>query len=89
MESDSDISVDMAYDAIKYIYNTYPDLSCREYMDCASLISILVSRWVGEIMNKKSEEVLNDLLSKTIQMDILERKMSEGDDDGLHSSEGN
>ena len=72
MEYEKSVSQEMAEDALRYIYDKYPDLSCGEYMEFSSRLQVDVAHWLAKSLNKKPKEVLDAMLSVAIQIDIIE-----------------
>ena len=71
MEQEKDISVVMADDVLKYMYEKYPNLTCGDYMSFASVLSFNIAQWVARSMNVDVKEVVNVLFSQCIQLEML------------------
>lgn len=74
MEYEKDISIEMAEDALTYIYNKYPNLSCGEYMSFASVLTHSVAKWIARSMDTSVKEVDSVIFAQCIQLEMLEEK---------------
>lgn len=71
MVDEKDISVIMADDALKYIYDKYPNLTCGDYLSFTSVLGYNVAQWLAKSMGIDTKEVINVLMAQTIQLDML------------------
>ncbi len=71
MEQEKDISIVMADDALNYVYNKYPNLTCGDYLSFASVMCYNVAQWIAKSMNIDVKEVANVLFSQCIQLEML------------------
>lgn len=78
-EEYDNISSKMAEDALRYIYEKYPNLSCGEYMEFSARLVTDVAHWIGASMGEAPKDVLNALLSMAIQIDIIENGETKND----------
>ena len=78
-EEFDNISAKMADDAIRYIYEKYPNLSCGEYMEFSARLATYIAHWIGKSMGESPRDVLNALLSMAIQIDIVENGEEKND----------
>lgn len=73
MEQEKDISIAMAEDALNYVYNQYPGLTCGDYLSFASVLSYNVAKWIARSMNTNVEEVCNVIFAQCIELQMLEK----------------
>lgn len=81
MESDKDISIVMADDALRYIYGKYPNLTCGDYVSFASVLVYDTAQWIASSMGVDTKEVVNVMFSQCIQLEML-NKGEEDEHDG-------
>lgn len=74
MQDETDISIRMADDALRYIYEHYPNLTCGDYLSFASVLTHNVAKWIADSMKVNVEEVENVIFSQCIQLEMLEDK---------------
>lgn len=79
MEQDKDISVLMADDALKYIYEKYPNLTCGDYLSFSSVLTYNVAQWIANSMKTDIKEVINVIFSQCIQLEMLKEGEEEND----------
>lgn len=72
MDDNRDISIIMAEDAINYIAEKYPNLTCGDYLSFQSVMCHMVAKWIAKSMNVDINEVINVILAQCIQFAMLE-----------------
>lgn len=77
MEQETDVSITMTNDVMRYVYERYPNLTCGDYIAFASVLTHNVAKWVGDTMKTNPKEIENLIFSQVIQLDILEGGKSE------------
>ena len=77
MTDETDVSIRMAEDAIKYIYTNYPNLTCGDYIAFSSVLVHNVAKWIAETMHTDVKEIENIIFSQVIQLEVLEKDAHE------------